>query len=390
MARPVVFLLSNFEPAVGGTLTQVRNQARALQRSGTESIVLTKPHRPGLPREEVLDGVRVVRLGPAHTGTDPNWSRGEKVRTLAAWTRWLWRNRRQIGVVQVVLHADLLIPPLLAGLARRTGMLWVGRGDAERMLTGGSGAIRKLTLLVRRRLIRIPFHVVLTNAMADDLSQLGIPGAAVIPVPVDTEVFRPPRQDEWEAARRALGIEARSAALLFVGHLVPDKGVHHLVRTAGLLRDLGHRCRVLVVGDDRSSEGSYFPALQKLADEVGVADEVSWQEGVPDLRNHFWAADVVVLPSDHEGMSNVLLEAMASGTPCVAPVSAGGDELLREGGGVVPEGNDPESLAGAIVRVLESGGRTGAMGSTARRTVVQQSPDAVVERYAALYDSLHD
>jgi glycosyltransferase involved in cell wall biosynthesis len=390
MARPVVFLVSNFEPAVGGTVTQIRNQARALRRSGTEVVVLTKPHRRGLPRDEELDGVRVVRRGPAPTGTDTTWSRGDKLKTLGVWTAWLWRRRHQIAAVQAVLHADLLIPPLLAGIGRRTGMLWVGRGDAERMLAGGSGAIGKVTALVRRRLLRAPFHVVLTSAMADDLSRLGIARSTVIPTPVDTDLFRPPNEEEREAARRALGLESRAITLLFVGHVVPEKGVHHLVRATAVLRDLGHRCRVLVVGEDRSSGRSYSPALRKLADEVGVADAVSLEGRVRDLRKHFWAADVVVLPSEREGMPNVLLEAMASGTPCVAPPSAGGDELLRQGGGIVPDGNDPESLARAIDRVLESGGRTGAMGLTARSTAVRQSPDAVVERYAGLYDSLRD
>lgn len=390
MARPVIFLVSNFEPAVGGTVTQVRNQARALRRSRTEVVVLTKPHRPGLPPDEEIDGVRVVRRGPAPSDIDTNWSRGDKLRTLWAWTAWLWRRRRQIATVQVVLHADLLIPPLLAGLGRRTGMLWVGRGDAERMLAGGGGPTGKFTALVRRALMRTPFHVVLTAAMADDLSRLGVAGATVIPTPVDTNRFRPPTEEERQAARRALGLGAHVPAILFVGHVVPEKGVHHLVRAAALLRDQGRRCRVLVVGEDRSSDRSYSPALAELADEVGVADAVSLHGTVGDLRDHFWAADVLVLPSEREGMPNVLLEALASGTPCVAPASAGGEEVLRNGGGIVPEGNDPENLARAIDRVLETEGRTGEMGSAARSTALRQSPEAVVELYAGIYDSLRD
>jgi hypothetical protein len=80
--RAVVFLVSNYLPAGGGTTSQVRNQARALRDRGIDTVVLTKPHAPGLPRDEVLDGIRVVRRGPAPARTDTTWSRGDKLRAM--------------------------------------------------------------------------------------------------------------------------------------------------------------------------------------------------------------------------------------------------------------------------------------------------------------------
>jgi glycosyltransferase involved in cell wall biosynthesis len=117
-------------------------------------------------------------------------------------------------------------------------MLWVGRGDAERNLTGGEDFPGRLARLVRRRLARRGFHVALTGEMAKDLALLGLPQARVIPTPVDTEAYRPPSATERSSARGALGLD-RTPAVVFAGHLVPEKGVHHLIRAVAELRRLG-------------------------------------------------------------------------------------------------------------------------------------------------------
>src|SRR5262249_11714016 len=155
----------------------------------------------------------------------------------AEWTLWLLRNRRSIGAVQAVLHADFLVPAAIAGLRSRSGMLWVGRGDAERTLAPGREPLSRLVQRARRGLLRTRFHGVPTSPMASDLRALGIPGATVIPVPVDTARFRPPSADERAGSRAALGISGEEPVLLYVGHLLPAKGAHRLIAAAARLRE---------------------------------------------------------------------------------------------------------------------------------------------------------
>ena len=387
--RPtIVFAISNFEPAFGGTVSQIGRQARALRRRGLDAIVLTKPHAPDLPQYAELDGLKVVRRGPAPATPDTSWSWLDKVRTLSSWTIWLLRHRRRIDAVQAVLHADLLGPPFLAGLSRRTGMLWVGRGDAERMLCSGTSLARRIVERLRRRLLRRAFHVVLTHAMANELISLRIPNPAVIPVPVDTHAFHPVSADERIASRTLLRLGRDEPIVLFVGHAVQEKGVHHLISAAALLRDAGITCRVLVVGEDRSPDRSYVPSLRGHAADLRLDASIRFEGFHRDIRRYLWAADVLVLPSEREGMPNVLLEAMACGTPCVAPASAGGDELLHAGGGVVPPSNSPEDLVQAIREVLIDESSVRRMSSAARRSAERFSTEDVAQSYARLYRAI--
>jgi glycosyltransferase involved in cell wall biosynthesis len=84
-------------------------------------------------------------------------------------------------------------------------------------------------------------------------------------------------------------------------------------------------------------------------------------------------------------MPNVLLEAMACGLTCVAPASAGGDELLFGSAGVIPESNSPADLAGALIDLLADPELRQALGTfAAARARVEHQPERIVADYEAL------
>jgi len=96
------------------------------------------------------------------------------------------------------------------------------------------------------------------------------------------------------------------------------------------------------------------------------------------------------LPSVAEGMSNSLLEAMATGLPCVASDIGGNQDLLGPGpAGVLVAGNAPEDWAEALIALLADPGRRAVLGATARRRVEEEfAIERVVDRYEELYRSL--
>lgn len=149
------------------------------------------------------------------------------------------------------------------------------------------------------------------QALMDSLKALGADAAKlhILRNGVDLQRFEPePRQ----AARQRLGLPLQEKLLLSVGHLIERKG-HHIAIDA--LPLLPPDVRLLIVGS-----GPDRAALQKRAEKHGMAERVQFVGVVPqaDLKWWYSAADALALCSSREGWANVLLEAMACGTPVIA------------------------------------------------------------------------
>ena len=256
-------------------------------------------------------------------------------------------------------------------------MVWAGVGDATDTLTSGQERGRDLLRRVRRRvLVRSGVrHVALTRAMAEEVATaLGTSRPEVIPTPVDVTTNRPPTPGERAAARRAAGVGDDEIAVVYAGHLRASKRVDRLIDAVVRLRDQGVAARLFVVGDSRAELDDCSTALREQVAASGLDDQVCFTGGVADIRPYLRAADVFVLPSEREGLSNALLEALACGVPGVAPASAGGDQVLDERCGVVPASGEPEALAAAVRRAadpqrwpeLSAGARAGPLDTRSR------------------------
>jgi glycosyltransferase involved in cell wall biosynthesis len=130
--------------------------------------------------------------------------------------------------------------------------------------------------------------------------------------------------------------------------------------------------------------------LACLADRLGISNHVQFVGAVPDPADYLRAADLFVLPSIAEGMSNSLLEAMATGLPCIVSGIGGNSDLItdRRTGRLVPATN-PGTWAAAIVDLLLDPARGCELGSAARRLVDERfALRVVVDRYVNLYHDM--
>jgi glycosyltransferase involved in cell wall biosynthesis len=162
---------------------------------------------------------------------------------------------------------------------------------------------------------------------------------------VDASRFFPGSKHE---ARKKLGVTEDNPVLLWVGSLVPVKGLDVLMLALQRVSQLGQGFRCYLVGD-----GPCRRLLVNQIGQLGLTDRVSLVGPRPhrDLPDWFRAADVFVLPSRSEGVPNVLLEAMACGVPFVATDVGGVAEVADSASGPLVEPN-PEALANALTRVL--------------------------------------
>jgi len=183
------------------------------------------------------------------------------------------------------------------------------------------------------------------KALKDRLVDLGASEDSIRVVlhGVDLALFRPPQ--DREELRRRLGLDRPT--LLSVGNLIELKG-HHLVIAA--LQRLPEM--ELIIAGTGPEEGS----VKLLATSIGVDSRVRFLGHVnqTDLPAYYGAADALILASSREGIPNVLLEAMACGTPAVATRVGGIPEVITapEAGVLVPE-RTPESLACSISQLFE-------------------------------------
>ena len=174
-----------------------------------------------------------------------------------------------------------------------------------------------------------------------------------------------------------------------VGRMQPVKDpltlARAFVRALELAPALSRRLRLVLVGNGPVRA----QALEVL--QTAGADSISWLPGersdIPDLMR---GLDCFVLPSRSEGISNVILEAMASGLPIVATAVGGNVDLLTHGrtGEIVPP-CDPEAMAHALLRLASDPGRSAAMGRAARAEAEARfSLRSMVASYQGLYDRL--
>ncbi|MBS0593321.1 MAG: glycosyltransferase, partial [Proteobacteria bacterium] len=143
------------------------------------------------------------------------------------------------------------------------------------------------------------------------------------------------------------------------------------------------RLRLVLVGD-----GPLRAQCAAVLAEAGVA-ELAWLPGErADVPAVMGGLHVFALPSLAEGVSNTILEAMASGLPVAATAVGGNVELVEEGAtGLLVPAADPEALAGALMALAADPGRAAAMGRAGRAMAEARfSLDAMVATYRGVYD----
>ncbi len=176
--------------------------------------------------------------------------------------------------------------------------------------------------------------ITVSQALKDTLVDIGADPMRihVLRNGVDLEMFRPV---DRVAAGERLG-------LLSVGHLIPQKGHDLVIRALSQLPE----ATLVIVG-----EGPEEAALKTLANSLGLNSRVKFLGPIDHDRLHevYGAADVLVLASSREGLPNVVLEAMACGTPVVASDIGGTREIVTApAAGVLLSGRTPEAIAAAV------------------------------------------
>ncbi len=385
-------VIQNYLPTVGGAERQLHSLNPLFIDRNITPVVYTRS-RPGQPATETLNGAQVIRV--RCVGPKPMQSIMFVLGTL--WH--LIRSKPD------VVHAyDTLTPSLTAGLNRlltgtpyMTKLLRSGElGDLNRLAVKPLGKAR-LGLLKKS----VTKFVAISHDLEHELSDRGIDDdrRVFIPNGVDTERFRPPAASaspdvtdlaaHWKARRQVFDDWPEAPVVVIVGRVSPEKRVVELAQQWQRVLSNHPEAWLYVVG-----EGPLSPRLDGL-DNVRFLGR---REDVPTILR--WS-DVYVSASSAEGLSNALLEAMASGCPCVVTDVGGVADVMTDdvdGQIVAPEGPDRSAtdvvidITDRIVKLLGDNGARVDLGRKARQAVVERysltsTADSLAREYHTLGQS---
>lgn len=250
----------------------------------------------------------------------------------------------------------------------------------------------KYTLIRRICSVVVHEYIPLSNDLARWLeTQIRIPKARISRIcnGVDTNRFSP-RGIAENKLPIGTPFSAKGKFIIgTVGRMQPVKDqltlARAFVRLISKRPEFKSRCRLVMVGD-----GPLRDQARDILVEADLGDLV-WLPGVrDDIPEFLQAMDVFVLPSLNEGISNTILEAMATAIPVIASKVGGNAELVNDGHtGILVEPSDVEALASALMRYIDDPALVKDHGLNARRCAEQSfSIDAMVAQYLSVYDRL--
>jgi len=214
-------------------------------------------------------------------------------------------------------------------------------------------------------------------------ARFGLPLARlpVIYNAIDGAVFHPGLREHRDEVRARLGIAAEATVFLLVGSGFERKGVGRAIEALAQLAPPAH---LVVVGRDR-----HAPRFTRLAKRLGVGPRVSFAGPQQDPKPYYGAADVFVLPTLYDALSNAVLEALACGLPVITSDRCGAGELVAaHDAGTIVGARDVAGLAAAMGALAADPARRARAGTNARAAVASLTPDAMAARLVALYDAL--
>jgi glycosyltransferase involved in cell wall biosynthesis len=309
----VCHIISSFRPLVGGAELRTERLCKQLKLLGVDIVIVTRRY-PGLDRFDTLSGVRVYRLGHASRS---------KFGALTFILHSLWllaTSLRAYNIVHVQsTHAPVLVGLAAKGLLRRKLFVTIRTSPSHLFRQPGN---------IRFFLIKRMADVVgaLNAEMIQQLIACGMPRERIklLPTGIDTRLFYKPTSSARSAVRHRLGLPDDAIVYLFVGRLVPLKRVDLLLEAWARLQPNVTRT-LLIVGD-----GPELETLQAIVARKRLTD-VTFAGASNHVHAYTQAADVFVLPSEREGLSNALLEAMASGLTVIVSDLAANRTVVRNG-----------------------------------------------------------
>jgi glycosyltransferase involved in cell wall biosynthesis len=290
--------------------------------------------------------------------------------------RWLRTHRKDYDLIHASgyvtsVPADINTAHMVhSGWIKSPAYPFSWRGGAysayQRFYTLRNAHLEKSAYLGARQVVAV------SHKIADELRAIGVreERLSVIYNGVDVQEFHPGTRD-----RARFGLPEDQVIFLFAGDIrTPRKGLDTVLAALAATPN----AHLAVAGE---VEGSPFPAQAQ-----GLANRVHFLDHIAEMPALMRACDAFVFPSRYDPLGLVLLEAMASGLPVLTASTAGGAEILGEGGRVLDDTNDAATLARWMGELAADGALRQQMGVAGREIAERYTWERMAAAYLALYD----
>lgn len=369
-----MFCTLGYAPGPGsGAEQQAKLQAEELVRRG-HSVTVVCPSAPGV-KSGWLNGVRVQRLLWPH-----RWWYLREFTYLPVLGGYLATHARKYDLVHVHVasrQADVAV--LLAGPLKTPIYVKVAGGGRGREIR----PTKPVELLTRHVGLRGAELVqAISEEIAGDLLRIGVSADHIVRIPngLATTRWERPTAEQRAEARRALDLPADSVIALFAGRFAKEKGLRDLLDTWAATPRLD-RAKLVLVGD---------PAPDDPMGPIDQTVQVIVRGRTDQLKQYYWAADLFVLPSYGEGMSNTLLEAMCCGLPVVATIVGAAPQMIDSGvNGFLIAPGDRTALAQVLTQLVDDTALREWVGAAAaesvrKRFAIEEVVTEIERNYRAL------
>lgn len=379
----VLMICPQFRPVIGGYERAAERLSARLASDGNDVSVVTFRLKPEWPKHESIMGFNIIRL----------WClpfRGlSSVTTAVSLLLYLTFHGRKFQV----WHAHAVTPAVaLAFMVARV----LGKKTVLKLPSSGPGGVQVAAregmfgrLGITAMGLKLATAVVAPSRRgADEAHEMFNSNTRIecIPNGVDTEAYKPPSPKQKNKARRNLELPSDALICLTVCRLDPAKNLPLMLSAwASIEPKKGKKAILVIVG-----AGPLEQSLKAMAREIGLSERVLFAGASSNVVTWYHAADVYLLSSDREGLSNSLLEAMACGLPVVM-TAVGGNEFVAgppQCGMIVPVGDDIV-LARETSILLESETLRRAQGAAGRSVVLEKlSLSSTAKRLRRLYEEI--
>ena len=371
----ILQITSSFHPIIGGQEKVVLETAKGFVKSGHDVTILTTDlfcEDKNLPSEEVIEGVKVIRLKNKYSLKGYGYS-SEAI----GWFKENWKN---YDIAHSHGYNRFLSEYALFYLRNKIPVVFSAHGFIHTKKNYLFKILHDFTL---GKFVRYASKcTALTKMDYKEYSRLGVSKNKVIDLPngVDVEKYNHPNKKYTASLKKKYGLNGKT--LLYTGRIHKSKGLHYVLEA---IKEID--CKLLIVGQDVG----YKEELVRISKELNIENKLDFAGCLPDEEfiASYYASDVFVLFSEWEGFGIVAIEAMAAGKPLVVSDRGSLPFVVEDGktGYVVPF-EDVGALKEKLGLLLDDAKKRNVMGDAGKKNSKQYAWDNIIKVLSKVYKSL--